>query len=218
MQLEEVFKAVLEGQTQVAKDGVKRALEDGLPASRILNEALIPAMDEVGRKYETGEYYVPELLVAARAMQAGLSILLPLLANADTPTERKSARILLGTVQGDLHDIGKNLVRILLEGAGFEVVDLGVDVSPERFVSAVQELKPDLLAMSALLTTTMPAMFRTIRSLDQAGLHSRVKVLVGGAPLTQAYADQIGADGYGADAAAAVRIARGLTSREAVSG
>ena len=205
MPLNDAFEAVLEGRMEPAKRAVEGALKNGVPAEQILNEALIPAMDEVGRRFEGGEYFVPELLVTARAMKASLDVLAPHLSEAK---HKKIGRVLLGTVKGDLHDVGKNLVGIMLEGAGFEVIDIGTDVAPDQFVGAVQELKPDIVGMSALLTTTTPSMKTVIEGLSQAGLRQEVKVLVGGAPLTQSFADQIGADGYGADATSAVRRAR----------
>jgi len=168
---------------------------------------MIPAMDEVGRLFEENEYYVPELLIAARAMKAGLSILRPHL--VATGIEPKG-RVALGTVKGDLHDIGKNLVGIMIEGAGFEVVDLGVDVGPDQFVRAVADQNVSVIGLSALLTTTMPSMQRTIDALKEAGLRDKVKVIIGGAPVTQRYADEIGADGYSRDAAAAAKLVKQL--------
>jgi 5-methyltetrahydrofolate--homocysteine methyltransferase len=171
----------------------------------ILNEGLIPAMGEVGCRFEAGEYYLPEMLVSAQAMKASLNLLRPLL------VERKvepMGRVVVGTVQGDLHDIGKNLVSMMLEGAGFEVVDLGVDVPPGKFVEAARGAQ--VIGLSALLTTTMPTMGRVIPALKEAGVRDQVKVIVGGAPVTQAFADQIGADGYGPDASSAVRKVKEL--------
>jgi 5-methyltetrahydrofolate--homocysteine methyltransferase len=164
-------------------------------------------MGEVGRLFEEGEYFVPEMLIAARAMKTGMEILKPQLVDADI---QPAGTIIAGTVKGDLHDIGKNLVCMMLEGAGFQVVDLGSDVSPEAFIAAVQEHKPDFIAMSALLTTTMPNMKTTIDALKSAGLRDSVKVLIGGAPITDAYAEQIGADGYAPDASRAVKLAKSL--------
>jgi len=169
-----------------------------MPAD-ILNGGLIAGMDEVGRDFKAGDLFVPEVLIAARAMQAGMNVLRPLLAESDVPS---AGKCVIGTVQGDLHDIGKNLVRMMLEGAGFETVDLGIDVKPDAFVVAVQEHQPQFLGMSALLTTTMPGMKATIEALQEAGLRYKVKIMVGGAPVTAAFAEQIGADAYAPDAAA----------------
>jgi 5-methyltetrahydrofolate--homocysteine methyltransferase len=173
----------------------------------ILNQGMIAAMGEVGRLFEEGEYFVPEMLIAARAMQKGLEILKPHLTEADVQSPGKVA---IGTVKGDLHDIGKNLVAMMLEGAAFEVIDLGTDVSPERFIQAVRDRGAQIIAMSALLTTTMPNMKNTIEALKEAGLRDKVKVMIGGAPVTQNYADQIGADGFAEDASRAVAKARSL--------
>jgi len=166
---------------------------------------MIPAMDEVGRRFECSEYFVPELLISARAMKAALELIRPLLtARGDQP----AGRVAIGTVKGDLHDIGKNLVASLLEGGGFEVIDLGVNVPPEKFIAAIKERQANIVAMSALLTTTMPAMKSTIEALKQAGVRDQVKVLIGGAPITQKYADEIGADGYSENAVGAVALAK----------
>lgn len=203
MELKSLYDAVVEGDAEAVENGVKTVLADGLPAEKILNEALIPAMGEVGRLFEAQEYYVPEMLISARAMQAGLALLKPMLAQSGNQAR---GEIVIGTVKGDLHDIGKNLVVMMLEGAGFKVTDLGVDVPPEKFVQAVRE-GAQLVGMSAMLTTTMPSMKLTIDALKDAGVRDQVKVMVGGAPLTQAYAEQIGADGFSPDASAAVRKA-----------
>jgi len=210
MDLKTLYDAVVNGDKESVEDGVRAALEAGAPAGRILNEALIAAMGEVGRLFEAQEFYVPEMLVSARAMQAGVVLLRPLLMQADI---QSSGAVVIGTVKGDLHDIGKNLVAMMLEGAGFEVHDLGTDVSPDRFVEAARAGDADIVAMSALLTTTMPNMKVTLEALEKAGLRDQVKVMVGGAPLTDAYAHQIGADGYAADASRAVRLARALVGR-----
>ncbi len=207
-QIEAVYTAVLEGDASAAKAGVRAALAEGAPAETILKEGLIAAMGEVGRLFEANEYFVPEMLVAARAMQAGLALLKPYLAEAGAAP---AGRVVIGTVKGDLHDIGKNLVAMMLEGSGFEVVDLGTDVSPERFVRAVVDNRPHVVGMSALLTTTMPSMGTTIKALQEAGLRDQVKVMIGGAPVTDAFAQQIGADGYSPDASSAVRLAKALT-------
>ncbi|HEX16246.1 MAG TPA: cobalamin-binding protein, partial [Deltaproteobacteria bacterium] len=172
-----------------------------------LNEALIPAMEIVGREYEEGERYVPEMLISAEAMKAAMGVLRPRLVETGV---RLKGKVVIGTVEGDLHDIGKNLVAMMLEGAGFEVIDLGVEVTAERFVQAVREHKPDVLGMSALLTTTMIHMPEVIEALKEAGLREEVKVIVGGAPVTQEYAEKIGADGYAPDAASAVEVVKRL--------
>lgn len=207
MDLQQIYERVVAGDTPGVKELVEQAVDEGVPPSGIISGYLIPAMTEVGARFERQEFYVPEMLIAARAMQTGLGILKPLLVEGELET---AGQVVMGTVKGDLHDIGKNLVSMMLEGAGFEVTDLGVDVAPERFVDAVREQKPGLVGMSALLTTTMPAMASTSKALVEAGLRDKVKVLVGGAPLTQTYADQIGADGYAPDAGSAVRKAREL--------
>jgi 5-methyltetrahydrofolate--homocysteine methyltransferase len=205
--ISEIFEAILEGQQKKAVEKVTQALEENVDPSVILNEGMVKAMAEVGRLFEEGEYFVPEMLIAARAMQNGLAVLKPHLIQADI---KSSGKIVAGTVKGDLHDIGKNLVAMMLEGAAFEIVDLGSDVSPEKFVEAVRSSGADIVAMSALLTTTMPNMKTTIEALEAAGLRDKVKVIVGGAPLTPEYAKQIGADGYAADASRAVALAKSL--------
>jgi 5-methyltetrahydrofolate--homocysteine methyltransferase len=204
---ETIYEGILKGDMRAVEGAAKGGLEEGVPAGELLNEAMIPAMAEVGRLFEANEYYVPEMLIAARAMKAGLAILRPELAAAGVEPKGK---VVLGTVKGDLHDIGKNLVAIMIEGAGFEIIDLGVDVSPEAFVQAVQEKKADAIGLSALLTTTMPSMKGTIEALQEAGVRDQVKVIIGGAPVTQKYADEIGADGYGRDAAAAANLTKKL--------
>lgn len=205
--LETIRQGIIEGNAKLVEAKVREALGAGLEAATILHDGLVPAMAEVGRLYEEGEYFVPEMLIAARAMKAGLAILKPkLIDSAVEPV----GRVALATVKGDLHDIGKNLVSLMLEGAGFEIVDLGVDAPPDKFVSAVREDKVDIVAMSALLTTTMVHMKDTIEALKSAGLRDQVKVIIGGAPITQAFADEIGADGYAPDASQAVNLARSL--------
>ncbi len=204
--LESIKEAVISGNKAGAAAGVQQALNEGLEPAKILNEGLIPAMAEVGLRFENGEYFVPEMLIAARAMQAGLDLLKPLLAQSGA---QPVGTVAIGTVKGDLHDIGKNLVAIMLEGAGFAIKDLGVNAAPEKFVQAVQE-GADIVAMSALLTTTMPSMKTTLEALKTAGLRDKVKVMIGGAPVTQAYADEIGADGYSPDASSATRLAKSL--------
>ncbi len=202
-----VFEAVLEGDMPGAKTGIQAALDAGLAPVAILNEGMIAAMAEVGRRFEEGDYYVPEMLISARAMQAGLAILKPHLQSGG---EKSAGIVLIGTVKGDLHDIGKNLVALMLEGAGFEVKDLGVDVPADKIVEAIRGGGAHILALSALLTTTMPYMKTTIEAINQAGLRDRIKIMVGGAPVTAAYASQIGADGYSPDASRAVRLAHAL--------
>ncbi len=207
MSLEAIYNAVLDGNAPAARAGVDKALAAGVAPEKILKEGLIAAMGEVGRLFEENEYFVPEMLVSARAMQNGLSILKPYLAESGA---KPTGKVIIGTVKGDLHDIGKNLVAMMLEGAGFEVVDMGTDVTPEKFVKGVLEHKPQIVGMSALLTTTMPSMGTTVKALQEAGVRDRVKVMIGGAPLTDAFAKQIGADGYAADASSAVRMAKSL--------
>ena len=199
-----ISQNLIDGRSQVVKQLVSEAIAEGVAPQTILNEALIVGMNEVGRRFKANEFYVPEVLLAARSMHAAMAVLKPLLAEAKV---QPKGVVALATVKGDLHDIGKNLVGMMLEGSGFQVVDLGVDCVPEKFVSAVKESKPDLIAMSALLTTTMTNMKSTIQTLKEAGLRDKVKVMVGGAPLTQRYADEIGADGYAPDAASAAELA-----------
>ena len=188
---------------------MQAALDAGVAPGEILNKGCIAAMGEVGRLFEEGEVFVPEMLIAARAMQAAMNILKPYLTEGEIVS---AGKIVIGTVAGDLHDIGKNLVGMMMEGAGFEIVDLGSDVKPETFIEAIREHKPDLIGMSALLTTTMPSMATTIEALTEAGLRDQVKVLVGGAPVTQKFADEIGADGFAPDASSAARKAKELLS------
>jgi 5-methyltetrahydrofolate--homocysteine methyltransferase len=207
MSLEAIYQAVLEGDMDEAPVQVKAALEAGVPAGDILHKGCIAAMGEVGRLFEEGEMFVPEMLIAARAMQASMGVLKPHLAEGEIVS---AGKVVIGTVAGDLHDIGKNLVGMMMEGAGFEIVDLGTDVASQAFVDAVREHEPDVVGMSALLTTTMPAMKATIEALTEAGLRDRVKVLIGGAPITQTFADQIGADGFAPDASSATRKAKAL--------
>ncbi len=206
MELKTLYDAVVNGEIEEVAEGVNAALAAGEAPDRILHEALIPAMAEVGRLFEEQEYYVPEMLISAKAMQSGLAILKPLLAASGAAA---GPQVAFGTIKGDLHDIGKNLVIMMLEGAGFQVTDLGVDVPPEKFIEAVRG-GAQLVGMSAMLTTTMPNMKVTIDALKEAGVRDQVKIMIGGAPLTQVYADQIGADGYSQDASAAVRKAKEL--------
>jgi 5-methyltetrahydrofolate--homocysteine methyltransferase len=197
--------AILNGDAKTAKAATEQALAAGVEPMKLVQEYMMPAMDEVGRRFECSEYFVPELLLSARAMKAALALIRPLLtATGAQPT----GRVALGTVKGDLHDIGKNLVAAMLEGGGYEVIDLGVNVSPEQFVAAVKEKGANIVAMSALLTTTMPSMKTTIEALKQSGVREKVKVIIGGAPITQKYADEIGADGFSESAAGAVTAAK----------
>jgi 5-methyltetrahydrofolate--homocysteine methyltransferase len=204
--LDEINQGVINGELQATEGKVRQALDEGHSAETILNQALIPAMAEVGDRFERQEYYVPEMLLAARTMQSGLGVIRPLLAESGT---EPVGRVMLGTVTGDLHDIGKNLVAMMLEGAGFDVGDLGVDIPPERFVEAARG-DVDIIGMSALLTTTMGYMKEVIDALVESGVRNRVKVIIGGAPVTQAFADEIGADGYAADASGAATLAKSL--------
>ena len=203
--LKQLYEAVVSGNAKTTQALTQQALAEGVDPLKLVNDYMVPAMDEVGRRFEANEYFVPELLISARAMKAALEIIRPLLtARGDQPL----GRVAIGTVKGDLHDIGKNLVGSLLEGGGFEVIDLGVNVTPEKFIATVNEKKANIIAMSALLTTTMPAMKITIDALTQAGVRNKVKVLIGGAPITQKYADEIGADGYSENAVGAVALAK----------
>jgi 5-methyltetrahydrofolate--homocysteine methyltransferase len=207
--LQEIKQCILDGQHKVIEDKVQAAIASGLPPKSILDEGMVAAMAEVGRLFEAGEYFVPEMLISARAMQTGLAVLKPHLKEANV---QSAGRVALGTVKGDLHDIGKNLVAMMLEGAGFEIVDLGTDVRPEKFVSVAESV--DVIALSSLLTTTMPNMALTIQALQAAGKRERVKVIIGGAPVTEAYARQIGADGYATDASRAVSMTKALLGKK----
>ena len=207
MSLEAIYEAVLNGDAGTTEAEVKADLEAGTAPEDVLYKACIPAMEEVGRLFEEGEKFVPEMLISARAMQTAMGLLKPLLLEADVKTVGK---VIVGTVAGDLHDIGKNLVAMMLEGSGFEVIDLGTDVTPQAFVDAAREHEPQVIGMSALLTTTMPSMGATIEALKEAGLREATKVMVGGAPITQDFADKIGADGFAPDASSASRKAKEL--------
>ena len=207
MDMSTIYEAVVRGDMAATESGVQEAIGEGTTPEKVLNEGLIKAMDEVGTRFEAGEFFVPEMLIAARAMKAGIAILRPLLAEAGIEPVGK---VVIGTVSGDLHDIGKNLVGLMLEGAGFEVIDVGTDVSADSFIEAVQNEKPQLLGLSALLTTTMTGATEVIQKLNEANIRESVKVMVGGAPVTQAYADQIEADGYASDAASASKKAKEL--------
>ena len=202
--LENVKQSILNGSLEDCQQAVQDALVAKMNADDILKKGLIPAMSEVGRLFEEGEYFVPEMLIAARAMQGGLDILKPQLVAEDV---KPIGKVVIGTVKGDLHDIGKNLVTMMMEGAGFEIVDLGTDVAPEKFVDAIQEQQANILAMSALVTTTMTSMSTVVQAVKDAGIRDNIKVLVGGAPVTQEFALQIGADGYAPDASQAAKLA-----------
>jgi 5-methyltetrahydrofolate--homocysteine methyltransferase len=203
--LEQISTAIIEGDLDVIQDLTEDALDEGLSAQEILDDGLMAGMDYVGVEFKAGNMFVPEVLRSARTMQAAMDILKPLLAESGA---QMTGKVLLGTVKGDLHDIGKNLVGMMCEGAGFEVKDLGKDVAPEAFVEAIKTYEPDVVGMSALLTTTMRTMEHTIKALEETGLRDRVKVMVGGAPVTQDFADQIGADGYASNAASAADLAK----------
>jgi methylmalonyl-CoA mutase cobalamin-binding domain/chain len=212
---EEILKALydetLVGNRPRVLELTEEGLATGLGPESILFDALIPSLEEVGARFERGDFFVPEMLIAGRAMSAALDRLRPLLAETGAETV---GTFVMGTVKGDVHDIGKNLVNIMLEGAGFHVIDLGVQVAPEKFVAAIEEHKPDVVGFSAFLTTTMPMFKANINALEKAGLRDRVIVMVGGAPVTQEYADAVGADGYAADASTAVRMAKDLIQRK----
>jgi len=205
----ELFEAIVSGNARKAEEVTKAALEANADPTELLGKYMIPAMDEVGKRFECNEYFVPELLIAARAMKTALQLLTPKLAEIGA---KKTGRVVIGTVQGDLHDIGKNLVSSMLEGGGFEVVDLGVDVPPDKFVEAAREADGTIVAMSALLTTTMTQMKNVVQALERSGLRAKTKVIIGGAPITQQYADEIGADGYSDNASGAVALARKLVT------
>jgi 5-methyltetrahydrofolate--homocysteine methyltransferase len=211
-QLKDLYDAILNGDAKKARATTEAALAAGVGPMELIQESMVPAMDEVGRLFETEEYFVPELLLSARAMKSSLDLLKPLLSASG---QKMSARVVIGTVKGDLHDIGKNIVASMLEGGGFEVIDLGTDVSPESFVAAVKERNPQFVCMSALLTVTMPSMKTTIDALKAAGVRTQVKVLVGGAPVTTQYAKEIGADGFSENANGAVSLVKNLLAGEA---
>jgi 5-methyltetrahydrofolate--homocysteine methyltransferase len=208
--LQGLYDNTLVGNAPEVRELTERGLEDDLDPEKMLYEALIPSLEEVGARFERGDFFVPEMLIAARAMQGALDLLRPLLAETGA---KPIGTFVMGTVKGDVHDIGKNLVNIMLEGAGFTVHDLGVNVAPEKFVEQVEEHEPDIVGFSAFLTTTMPMFKANINALEKAGLREKVIVMVGGAPVTQAYADAVGADGYAADASTAVRLAKDLIER-----
>ncbi len=205
--IQNIYREVVEGNQKAVKEAVQPALDANFGADVILSDGLIAAMGEVGSLFEQGEYFVPEMLVSATSMQEGLNLLRPfLVAQGIEPI----GKVVIGTVKGDLHDIGKNLVSMMLEGAGFEVVDLGTDTSPEKFIDAINQHQPQLIGMSAMLTTTMPNMRHVITALESAGMRQRVKVMIGGAPVTETFANQIDADGYAPDASRAVALAKSL--------
>jgi len=203
--LDDISKALQGGDAEKVSELVRQALQEDIVPKKILEEGLIQGMSIIGEKFKKNEVYVPEVLIAARAMHAGMDVLKPKLTETGV---KNIGKVVMGTVKGDLHDIGKNLVKMMLEGAGFEVIDLGVDVSEEKFVEAVKAHQPNIVGMSALLTTTMVNMPEVIKALEAAGLRDKVRVMVGGAPITQNYADQIGADGYSPDAASAADKAK----------
>ena len=204
-----LYEAILNGENSEAAAVTREALEAGTDPMILVTNYMIPAMDEVGRRFESEEYFVPELLLSGRAMKAAMELIRPLLTAAGAEPK---GRVVIGTVKGDLHDIGKNLVAAMLEGGGFDVIDLGTDVAPERFVEAISNKNANIVCLSALLTVTMPAMRTTVEALKTAGVRDRVKVLIGGAPVTAQYAREIGADGYGENASAAVTLARSLVT------
>jgi methylmalonyl-CoA mutase cobalamin-binding domain/chain len=205
-----LYDQTLVGNAPAVLDLTHAGLELGMDPQSLMFDALIPSLEEVGARFERGDFFVPEMLIAGRAMAGAMEVLRPLLADTGAQTIGK---FVMGTVKGDVHDIGKNLVNIMLEGAGFEVIDLGVQVAPERFVAAVDEHQPDIVGFSAFLTTTMPMFKANVNALQKAGLRERVIVMVGGAPVTQEYADAVGADGYAADASATVKKAKDLIQR-----
>jgi 5-methyltetrahydrofolate--homocysteine methyltransferase len=210
--MEQLKELVKMGKAKETADRVKQLLDQGANPEAIMKQALIAAMDEVGDLFQQGKYFVPEMLVAARAMQQGLEVLKPKLVQSGV---KSIGKVVIGTVKGDLHDIGKKLVIIALEGAGFDVIDLGTDVSPEKFVRAIKEHKPKVAGLSALLTTTMLAMKETIKAIEDAGLRDKVKIMIGGAPITQEFANEIKADFYGPDSTAGRNFARDITTRKA---
>jgi len=212
---DEIIKALFDetmiGNAPAVLELTNKALAEGMGPDTILFEALIPSLEEVGARFERGDYFVPEMLIAGKAMSGALNVLRPLLAETGAETV---GTFLMGTVKGDVHDIGKNLVNIMLEGAGFKVIDIGVQVAPEKFIAAINEHQPDILGMSAFLTTTMPMFKVNIHEITKSGLRDKVIIMVGGAPVTQEYADAVGADGFAADASTAVRVAKDLIQKK----
>jgi 5-methyltetrahydrofolate--homocysteine methyltransferase len=209
---QQMQKDLYEGNADAVKAGVQKALAEGMSAQDILNNGLLAGMDRVGCDFKAGDLYIPEVLMCANAMHAGLGVLRPLLAESRGGGQSLLGKIVIGTVHGDMHDIGKNLVSMMLEGAGFEVIDLGIDVAPDKFIEAVRAQQPKIVGMAAMLTTTMPVMKTVIEALKEAGLRDKVKVIVGGAPVTSTFAKQIGADAYAPDAATAIDVTRGLAA------
>ncbi|MFB3905073.1 MAG: corrinoid protein [Acidobacteriota bacterium] len=209
-----LYRAIVRGQVNEAVEATDQALQQGMEPKEVLNRYLLSALEEIGQKFEKNELFVPELIISSRAAKAALARIQPLLVSQGV---KPRGKVVIGTVKGDLHDIGKNLVASLLSGSGFEVVDLGVNVAPEGFLAAAKTHEADIVALSALLTTTMPAMKDTIDAIKKAGVRERVKVMVGGAPVTEAYAREIGADGFGRDAHCAVTVARNLLNGAAAS-
>jgi 5-methyltetrahydrofolate--homocysteine methyltransferase len=207
--LQVITETLITGDGDKLKELVQSALDAGTPANEILQKGLIVGMDIVGEKMESGDMFIPEVLMAAQAMSISVEILKPLLAEGEAAS---AGKVIIGTVKGDLHDIGKNLVVMMMESAGFEVIDLGVDVEPAKFVAAIKENKPNIIGLSALLTTTMPMMRKSIESIKESGLRDSVKIIVGGAPVNQAFADDIGADGYAPDAGAASKMAKAMNA------
>ncbi len=204
---EQLSTAVLEGDSTASAEITQQGLDEGLEPQELLNNGLIVGMDEVGVRFKRGDMFVPEVLMSAESMASGMKLLRPLLAESDT---KMAGKILMGTVEGDLHDIGKNLVSMMCEGAGFEIVNIGFDAAPAKFIDAIKEHQPDIVGMSAMLTTTMRAMGHTIKAIEEAGLRDQVKIMVGGAPVDQEFADRIGADGYGANAPSSADLAKQL--------
>lgn len=202
-----LYDAIVDGNDKLAAAVTRQAIDAGVDPGRLISETMMPAMAEVGRLFEEEEYFVPELLLAGRAMKAGLVLLRPLLASSGA---QSTGRVVIGTVKGDMHDIGKNLVASMMEGAGFEVIDLGIDVAPETFIEAIREKKPQIVGMSALLTVTMPSIKATIEAITAAGVRDQVKIMIGGAPVTADYAREVGADAFGENASVAATIARRL--------
>lgn len=203
----DITNALTGGDAQTVTSLVQEAVDNGFGANRILNEGLMPGMDIVGERMETGEMFIPEVLMSANCMSDAVKILKPLLSEDEMSS---SGRLIIGTVKGDLHDIGKNLVTMMVESTGFEVTDLGVDVSPETFIKEIREKEPKIVALSALLTTTMPMLQQTVTAIEDSGLRDQIKIIVGGAPVNQEFADRIGADGYAADAGSASKLAKSL--------
>ena len=210
MKGENFYRAISEGKMEEVKKLTQEALDAGERAESVLKDGLLPAMEQIGIKFKNNEIYIPEVLIAARAMHAGMAIIKPILSKS---ASTRSAKVIVGTVKGDLHDIGKNLVVMMLEGGGFDVVDLGIDVSPDKFVEAIKKHQPQVVGMSALLTTTMREMKGTIEAIQEAGLRKQVKTIIGGAPVTERFAKEIGADGCAPDAASAVDLVRSLVAK-----